>query len=126
MNGPRETVTEGLFPNAVTSAMQIDDGQDPKTLDPDGTRDQKSPASDGRLRAVLRTMVVERSSGEETVTSKMRVGLRPSIEAEPATSSMLPRERYTRQTLHPVHMRRSGPILQLIELRRMYSRRMVR
>ena len=76
-----------------TSAMQIDDGQDPRTLDPDGTRDQRTPASDGRLGAVLRTMVVERSSGEETVTSSMRVGLRPSVEAEPATSSMLPVER---------------------------------
>ena len=38
-------------------------------------------------------MVVERSSGEETVTSSMRVGLRPSVEAEPAISSMLPFER---------------------------------
>ena len=34
-----------------------------------------------------------------------------------------PRERYRRQTLHPVHIRRSGPILQLVELRRGYSRR---
>ncbi len=56
----------------------------------------------------LRTPAVERSSGEETVTeglfptaersleegtSSMRVGLRPSVEAEPATSSMLPVER---------------------------------
>ncbi len=38
-------------------------------------------------------MVVERSSGEETVTSSIRVGLQPSVEAEPATSSMLPVER---------------------------------
>ena len=38
-------------------------------------------------------MVVERSSREETVTSSMRVGLRPSVEAEPATSRMLPVER---------------------------------
>ena len=92
-------MTEGQFPTAErsleegTSAMQIDDGQDPRTLDPEGTRDQRMPASDGRLGAVLRTMVVERSSGEETVTSSMRVGLRPSVEAEPATSSMLPVER---------------------------------
>ena len=64
-----------------------------KTLEPDGTRDQRTPASDGRLGTVLRTMVVERSSGEETVTSSMRVGLRPSVEEEPATSSMLPVER---------------------------------
>ncbi len=94
-----ETVTEGLFPTAERSleegtlAMQIDDGQDPRRLEPDGTRDQRMPASDGRLGAVLQTMVVERSSGEETVTSSMRVGLRPSVEAEPATSSMLPVER---------------------------------
>ena len=73
--------------------MQIDYGQDPRTLDPDGTRDQRMPSSDGRLGAVLRTMVVERSSGEETVTSSMRVGLRSSVEAEPATSSMLPVKR---------------------------------
>jgi len=39
------------------------------------------------------TMVVERSSGEEPVTSSMRVGQRPSVEAEPATSRMLPAER---------------------------------
>jgi len=50
-------------------------------------------ASDGRLRAVPRTMVVERSSGRETVTSSMRVGQRPSVEADPATSRMLPVER---------------------------------
>jgi hypothetical protein len=50
------------------------------------------PPSDGRLEAVLRTMVVERSSGEETVTSSMRVGLRPSVEVEPASSSVLPAE----------------------------------
>jgi hypothetical protein len=55
--------------------------------------DQWTPASNGRLGAVLRTTVVERSSGEETVTSSMRVGLRPSVEPEPATSSMLPVER---------------------------------
>ena len=42
-------------------------------------------------------MVVERSSGEETVTSSMRVGLRPSVEAEPATSSMLPVEQPSRE-----------------------------
>jgi hypothetical protein len=84
--------------------MQIDDGQDPNP-NPDGTRDQRTPASDGRLGAVLRTMVVERSSGEETVTSSMRVGQRPSGEVHASF----------------VHMRRSGPILQLIELRRMYS-----
>jgi hypothetical protein len=76
-----------------TSAMQIDDGQDPRTLGPFGTRDQRMPPSDGRLGAVLRTTVVEWSSGEETVTSSMRVGLRPSVEADPATSSMLPVER---------------------------------
>ena len=91
-----ETVTEGLFPTAErsleegTSAMQIDDGHNPRTLDPFGTSDQRMPPSDGRLGAVLRTMVVERSSGEETVTSSMRVGQRPSSEAEPTTSSMLP------------------------------------
>ena len=94
-----ETVTEGLFPTAErsleegTSAMQINDGQDPRTLDPDGTRDQRMPASDGRIGEVLRTTVVERSSGEETVTSSVRGGQRPSVEAEPATSSMLPVER---------------------------------
>ena len=38
-------------------------------------------------------MVVERSSGEETVTASMCVGLRPSVEAEPATSRILPVER---------------------------------
>ena len=38
-------------------------------------------------------MVVERSSGEETVTSSMRVGLRPSVEAKPSTSHILPVER---------------------------------
>ena len=58
-----------------------------------GARDQRTPASDGRLGEVLRTMVVERSSGEETVTSSMRVGLRPSVEAEHATSRILPVER---------------------------------
>ena len=33
-----------------------------------------------------------------------------------------PRKRYTRQTLHPIHIRRSGPIRLLIELRAMYGR----
>ena len=86
-----ETVTEGLLPTVErswveeTATAHDDDGQDP--------RDQRTPASDGRLGTVLRTTVVERSSGEETVTSSMRVGLRPSVEAEPATSSMLPVER---------------------------------
>ena len=131
-----ETVAEGLLPTVErsweeeTATVHDDDGQDPRTLEPDGTRDQRSPASDGRLGTVLRTTVVERSSGEETVTSSMRVVLRPSVKAEPVTSSMLPVEcpqvRYTRQTSHPVHIRRSGPILLLIELRRMYSRRMMR
>jgi len=86
-----ETVTEGLLPTVErswveeTATAHDDDGQDP--------RDQRTPASDGRLGTVLRTTVVERSSGEETVTSSMHVGLRPSVEAEPATSSMLPVER---------------------------------
>jgi len=69
-----ETVTEGLL-SAVersleegTAAIQIDDGQDLRALDHDGTRVQETPTSDGRLGAVLRTMVVELSSGEETVT----------------------------------------------------------
>ena len=91
-----ETATEGLLPAVLeeeTATVHNDDGQEIRTLDPDGTRDQRTPASDGRLGAVLRTMVVERSSGEETMTSSMRVGLRPSVEAEPATSSMLPVER---------------------------------
>ena len=94
-----ETVTEGLLPTVErswveeTATAHDDDGQDPRTLEPDGTRDQRTPASNGRLGTVLRTTVVERSSGEETVTSSMRVGLRPSVEAEPATSSMLPVER---------------------------------
>jgi hypothetical protein len=57
-------------------------------LEPDGTRDQMISASDGRLGSAPRTMVVERSSGEETVASGMRVGQRPSVEAEPATSRM--------------------------------------
>ncbi len=54
-----ETVTEGLFPTAErsleegTSAMQIDDGHNPWTLDSFGTRDQRMPPSDGRLGAVL-------------------------------------------------------------------------
>ncbi len=54
-----ETVTEGLLPTAErsleegTSAMQIDVVQDSRTLDPDGIRDQRMPASDGRLGAVL-------------------------------------------------------------------------
>jgi hypothetical protein len=92
-------VTKGLLPaverssEEETATVHDDDGQDLRTLDPDETRDQRTPASDGRLGAVLRTMVVERSSGEETLTSSMRVGLRPSVEAEPATSSMLPVER---------------------------------
>jgi hypothetical protein len=95
----KETVTEGLLPAVERSSEEetvtVDgnDGQDPGTLDPDGTRDQRTPASDGRLGAVLRTMVVEWSSGEETVTSSMRVGLQPSVEAEPVTSRMLPVER---------------------------------
>ena len=38
-------------------------------------------------------MVVEQSSGEETVTTSMRVGLQPSVEAEPAASRILPVER---------------------------------
>ena len=94
-----ETVTEGPFPTAErsreegTSAMQIDDGHNPRTLDLIGTRDQRMPPSDGRIGEVLRTTVVERSSGEETVTSSVRGGLRPSVEAEPATSSTLPVER---------------------------------
>jgi len=94
-----ETVTEGLLTTVErsleeeTATVHDDDGQDPRTLDPDGTRDQRTPASDGRLGEVLRTMVVERSSGEETVTSSMRVGLRPSVEAEHATSRILPVER---------------------------------
>ena len=128
-----ETVTEGLLPaverssEEETATVDGNSGQDPRTLDPDGTRDQMTSDSDGRLGAVLRTMVVERSSGEETVTSSMRVGLRPSVEAEPATSSMLPVERPTRDR-HCIRffIRRSGPILQLIELRRGYSRRTTR
>jgi hypothetical protein len=82
-----ETMTDGLLPaversfEEETATVDGNDGQDLRTLDPDGTRDQRAPASDGRLGAVLRTMVVERSSGEETVTSSMRVGLRPSVEA---------------------------------------------
>ena len=76
-----ETVTEGLLPTVErswveeTATAHDDDGQDPRTLEPDGTRDQRTPASNGRLGTVLRTTVVERSSGEETVTSSMRVGL---------------------------------------------------
>jgi hypothetical protein len=70
------------------AAVIGNDGRDPRTLKPDGTRDQMTSASDGRLGSAPRTMVVERSSGEETVASGMRVGQRPSVEAEPATSRM--------------------------------------
>ena len=54
-----ETVTEGLLSTVErsleeeTATVHDDDGQDPRTLDPDGTRDQRTPASDGRLGAVL-------------------------------------------------------------------------
>jgi hypothetical protein len=73
-----ETVTEGLFPTAErsleegTSAMQIDDGHNPRTLDLFGTRDQRMPPSDGRIGAVLRTTVVERSSGHGKKVGKTR------------------------------------------------------
>ena len=56
-----ETVTEGLLPAVLrsseeeTATVHDDDGQDPRTPDPDGTRDQRTPASDGRLVTVLRT-----------------------------------------------------------------------
>ena len=94
-----ESVAEGLLPaverpsEEAYAAVVGTDGQDPWTLEPDGTRDQVTSASDGRLEAAPRTMVVERSSGEETVTTGMRVGQRPSVEAEPATSRMSSVER---------------------------------
>ena len=47
----------------------------------------------GRSGLARRTTVVERSSGEEPLTSGMREGQRPSGEAEPATSRMPPAER---------------------------------
>jgi len=57
-----ETVTEGLLPAVERSleeetATVHDDGQDLRTLNPDGIRDQRTPASDGRLGAVLQMMV---------------------------------------------------------------------
>ena len=120
-------MTEGLLPaverssEEETATVHDDDEQDPRTLKPDGTRDQRTSASDGQLGTVLRTMVVERSSGEETVTSSMRVGLRLSVEAEPATSSMLPVERPSSE-VHATDVASGshpGPILLLIERRRM-------
>ncbi len=48
-----ETVTECLLTTVErsleegTATVHDDDGQDPRTLDPDGTRDQRTPASDG-------------------------------------------------------------------------------
>ena len=70
-----ETVTEGPLPAVERSSEE-------ETVTVVGIRGSE-----------LRTPAVERSSGEETVTSSMRVGQRPSFEAEPATSSMLPVER---------------------------------
>ena len=61
-----ETVTEGLLPaverssEEETATVDGNSGQDPRTLDPDGTRDQMTSDSDGRLRAVPRTMVLGR------------------------------------------------------------------
>ena len=68
-------MTEGLLPaverswEEETATVHDDDEQDPRTLKLDGTRDQRTSASDGQLGTVLRTMVVERSSGEETVNA---------------------------------------------------------
>ena len=80
-------MTEGLLPAGEETSTV--DG----TLEPIGTREELTAASDRLFGAASRTMVVEQSSGEETVTSSMRVGQQPSVEAEPATSRMLPAER---------------------------------
>jgi hypothetical protein len=50
-------------------------------------------AEDGRSGLARRTTVVERSLGQEPVTSGMQEGLRPSGEAEPASFRMPPAER---------------------------------
>ena len=61
-----ETVTEGLLPaverssEEETATVDGNSGQDPRTLDPNETRDQMTSDSDGRLRAVPRTMVLGR------------------------------------------------------------------
>jgi hypothetical protein len=93
-----ETVTEGLLPAGEETSTV--DG----TLEPIGTREELTAASDRRFGAASRTMVVEQSSGEETVTSSRRGGLRHR--AYYLLSG--PRERYTRQTSHQVHMRPSS------------------
>ena len=89
-----ETMIEGRLPaverssHEETATVDGNDGRDLRTVEPVGTRDHTTSASDGRLGAATRTVVVERSSQEETVTTGMRVGQRPSVEAESATSRM--------------------------------------
>ena len=71
-------------------------GPDLRTLDATMTGQTSTAAitaEDGRSGLARRTTVVERSLGEEPVTSGMREGLRLSGEAEPATSRMPPAER---------------------------------
>ena len=69
-----ETVTEGLLPAGEETSTV--DG----TLEPIGTREELTAASDRRFGAASRTMVVEQSSGEDTVTSRMLPAERPSGE----------------------------------------------
>jgi len=74
-------------------------GPDLRTLDATMTSTAVITAEDGRSGLTRRTTVVERSLGEEPVTSGMREGLRPSGEAEPATSRMPPAERSSGEVL---------------------------
>ena len=64
-----------------------------RTLDATMTSTAAITTNYGRSGLARRTTVVERSSGEEPLTSGMREGQRPSGEAEPATSRMPPAER---------------------------------
>ena len=92
-------MAEGLLPAAERSsgeelvAVVGNLRPDLRTLDATMTSTAAITADDGRSGLVRRTTVVERSSGEEPVTSALREGLRPSGEAEPSTFCMPPAER---------------------------------
>jgi hypothetical protein len=93
-----EPVAEGLLPAAERCSGEVvavvgNIGPYLRTLDATMTSTAAITAEDGRSGLARRTTVVERSLGEEPVTSGMLEGLRPSGEAEPVTSCMPPAER---------------------------------
>ncbi len=86
-----EPVAEGLPPAAERSLVEelvaVVGNLRPvlRTLDATMTSTAAITTDDGRSGLARWTTAVERSSGEEPVTSGMREGLRPSREADPAT-----------------------------------------